>query len=199
MAVLDPIPNNGSQVERAIRAWLVECTSGNIGITKLTNDVMFVTNDSRVRPNLDGLVGILDIFAERSEHDPVHSGNEIWNVTLRGKFHATVQPGQSNAQFNRVQIDQLIGVVDAAMRQTNDGQNMDATQDGITDSGRALATTGTAQERADNADMAEFTCLYVWYVGASRGHPNDDDGYKDAAWWIEERRYRVTACPIAID
>jgi len=80
------------------------------------------------------------------------------------------------------------------MQISNGGQDYNVTRDGITSAGRALKNSGTAVEQANNWDMADFTCLFVRYSGASRGHPSDGDGRLDRNSWVESRRYQITAC-----
>lgn len=182
MPAVTAIPNNATQVERAIRAWLIECAAG-------TADDIYISNDSRERQ-----FPITDIIAQESKHHPENTGTEIWQVTIQHKFPAANQPGQTNLGKNRVQMDDRVGKQMAAMLQSNDNLTLNATWEGITTSGRLLATTGSAQEQANNADMADFTCLFVRYMGATRGKPDDD-----SCAWVEVRNYEVTAANFAIN
>lgn len=196
---IDPLPNNGSQVERAARAWLASATSENDPAAQgiLHAASIYATNDSRTR---DAQRGLIDIQAKSSQHDPDSQGTEVWQVAINSTFPAAKQPGQSNPDLNRLLIDRQIGLIDAAMSQTSkEGVGFDATATGITAAGRALKTTGSTQDKANNWDMADFTCLFVRYLGATRGHPVDGDGNMDRTFWVESRNYEITACPANVD
>lgn len=195
------IPNNGSQVERATRAWLIDATSDNPDGYRLTQSQIFIVNDSRDRPDPSDVSGLIDIFAKQSQDYPEFSGNEEWEVEIRCKFPARTQPGGSNTELNRLIIDRVVGLVDACMRlQSNSGgprNKYNATVAGITSAGRALKTAGTAQDQANNADMDQFTCLKVRRLGHTRGNPKDDEG-TDTTLWLEILHFKIEACPVAI-
>ncbi len=179
---IEPLPNNGTQIERALRAWFIAHAAG-------TKNDLFISNDSRDRPQI-----LTDIFATSSRHDPENTGNEIWSVSIQNKFPAAIQPGQNNPEAHRVAIDARVGLQMAALAQTDDNCTLNFTAAGISTAGRSLATAGSTRDQANNADMADFTCLFVRYLGASRGRPDDD-----SCSWVEVRNYEITACPYNVD
>jgi len=67
---------------------------------------------------------------------------------------------------------------------------LDATIANITDAGRELATLDDENE----SDMSEFTCIFVRYLGMTRGQPEDN-----SCAWIEARNYEIVACPSNVD
>jgi hypothetical protein len=94
-------------------------------------------------------------------------------------------------------MDKRVGRQKLAMKRGTN--SLDETCADITAKGRALAVALDASAEAlldaeNNADMAEFTCLFGRFVGAERGNPN-----VDASAWRERLTYEITACPSAID
>lgn len=183
----DWTPNNGTQLERAIRALFV--TTGAVD-----PDDCFISNESTERGNLStGITTIQAISSSTDESEPV--GNEKWQVTIQNKFGAALEDGQTDTAINRLQLDMRVGRQQDKMTQAGDySQTLDATASAITAAGRALATVTAEPDATNDADMAEFTCLFVRYTGATRGRPEDG-----SCAWVEVRNYEITACPIAIN
>jgi hypothetical protein len=200
---LDPIPNNGSQLERAVAAWLIHATKDNALGFRLKPDYFYFLNDNRARGVPKPDEPIITVTAPNSAPSAEFSGNREHTLEIELGFKAIVQPGATDPQFNRILIDRYIGLVEAAMSQTNNNQNLDATQDGITAQGIALKTSGINdkndwRDAASNFDMDAFTCLFVnSEFNSLRGHPGEKSA-RDTTWWIEKRTWRITACPYAV-
>lgn len=157
----------------------------------------YTSNDSQIREELGAVLGITDINAVKSEHDLEPTGNEVWRVHVDNTFAAKVQPETANQGLNRKLMDERVGRQKLAlMRGVN---QLDEACADITTKGRALAVAVDAsaeavEAAANNADMAEFTCLFGRYVGAERGNSK-----VDASAWMERLIFEFTACPSAID
>ena len=192
MPTITPIPNNGTQVERAIRAWHVACraTDDPKAADGRAADI-FISTETRDRdPSV-----LTDIIADLGKEAVQDSGILVWNVSIQHRFSAVSHPGKDNKDDARVRKDAYMGMSLSAMAQRSDGsQERDVTTAGITTYGRLLATTGTNKEKRNDADMANFTCLKVIFRGMTRGEPEN----KSCAW-VEEHNYEVHACPAVID
>ncbi len=192
---LDYLPNTATQLERATRAWLQE--SGAVGPLDC-----FISNDSRDRSAANAPLdqGITDIVALSSTTGEAEdSGNEKFIVRFSTKFGAIVSPDEPNPAVNRVECDKRVGKLMLAL---SDGKSSDmrlATAQAITAAGRALATAvdstpAAVRDAENNADMTEFTCLSVRYLGMTRGQPDDN-----SCAWIEVRNFEISACPSNVD
>ena len=185
----DWIPNCGSQLERAIRALLVSTGAATMADC-------YISNDPRERIGL--ATGITDIQAVQSNTEPEISGNEKWAVRIQNKFGVPTQPGEANPNVNRIEMDTRVGRQMLELLRSNDGMTLFKTADNITAAGRALAVSDGSTDgdiQAENeADMAEFTCLFVRWLGSSRGQPDDA-----SCSWVEVRNFEITACPSAIN
>lgn len=186
-----PLANPGSMLDRGIAAYLISQGIGLWRWTKNGDCVIFPADALAIKtyPN----IGVL---SHVSQHDPAPSGIEQFHVILSCKFSLAIAPNQNvNPYASRVSRDNLIGMVMAAMTQSDDGATLDLTARLITQAGRALATTGTEQEQQNNADMVNFTALHVHYLGTlARGEP-DEVG----ADWVEQRGFGISVSPSAID
>jgi hypothetical protein len=178
----DWIPNNGTQIERALRALFIA-----EGVATAAD--CFISNDSGTRPTVT--TGATEIIALNSNHDVEPTGNEKWLVRITNKYGAALQPGETNAEVNRLALDQRVGkqMLHLMGGATVPNQNS-TTATNITTAGRALAVS----DPTNNDDMDEFTCLFVRYLGATRGQP--DDG---SCAWVEVRNFEITACPLNVD
>ena len=168
--------------------------ASGIGVWKWqkAGDVIIVPSDGLSVKTFPSIT----IESHTSTHDPQVTMNELFHTDIVCKFGVTASqgPGVVNPYSVRVARDALIGQVMAAMSQSDDGATLGATSASITQYGRALATTGTAQEQENNADMAEFTCLATYYEGSARGKPSEP-----GCAWIEIRHFRIECCPTAIN
>jgi hypothetical protein len=185
----DWIPNCGTQLERAIRALFIAEGAA-------TADDCHISNDSTERTGLI-TTGLTTILASQSTAaDTELSGNEKWSVSIQNKFGAALQPGETNASVNRVALDTRVGKQMLEMMQSsgNPSGSLDETAANITAAGRALAAVDDETAAANDVDMTEFTCLFVRYLGSTRGRP--DDG---SCAWVEVRNFEITACPSNVD
>lgn len=189
---LDYLPNIGSQLDRALRAYHI--AAGAVPNPSAPNKGIFLTLETESRTN--PLRTILSHDASESEH---FTGNMEVMVTIVDQFDGIKQQGEKNPEQRRVEIDRQLGKMRMAMAQADDGEDdLKLTARKITDAGRALATTGSAKDQANNEDMAEFTCLFVQFAGLSRGHPKNEMEGTDETTWREVTRYKITACPAYI-
>ena len=185
MAVISAIPNVGSQIERAMVAYFMDAYGADFVAAQGLN--FYTSNDWKVR-----VAPCISVLASHSSEEPTFSGDEDYFVSVQAVWKGNNEVGQGNPEWNRVAIDNLIGVAAAAMSQTANGQDRQATCDNINSFGRALAS-GT--DAANNADMVNFTCLRVSYAGASRAKENEAGGIN----LHELRKYKVSACPSNVD
>ena len=185
MGVINPVPNVGSQIERAIVAMLQDA----YGSTCITAQGLsfYTSNDWKVRnaPNIS-------VLASHSEETPTYSMDKDYFVTIEVVWKGNNEIGQTNNEANRVSIDALIGVAEAAMCQTTTGQDRQATCTAINTFGRALAS---GPDAANNADMVNFTCLRVMSMGDRRAEKNGAGGVN----LREVRTFKVSACPANVD
>jgi hypothetical protein len=187
---LVPTPNPGSQLDRAITAFLIQNGIGKWAVQN-KGDCIIVPADSleiKTYPNVT-------VWSHSSQHDPVQTGNEYFQVRITCKFSAAGAKQSANPYAARVARDKIVGTLMAAMMQSSDNSTLDYTAMLITQAGNAMATSGTIEQQANNADMTQFTCLHVYYLGTeSRGEP-DEAGCD----WVEVRSFKITCAPSAID
>ena len=191
------IPNIGSQIDRALKAYFLANQANPQPIVAPDWDGgIFLTLDNKDRSN-----PCRTIFAHDAQESVRFSGNQEFTVEIIDQFEALVQPNQANAGFNRVAIDNQVGIMMALMMISSNGDDLDQTVSNITNAGRALATFGagglsySAKQAQNNADMAQFTCLFVEPFGQKRGHPTNDDGIANRTHWVEQRTFKITAAP----
>ena len=188
---LDPVPNIGSQIERAMIAWFFECYGGGLQFSQF-----YFSNDWRKR-----VPPLIEVFAHKSAESVKHSRAESYQVTVDAEWTGTVQPGEPNPDMNWKQINDLIGVAMAAMSLTDDGgASYRAAALKISVAGRRLAVFGTAAISAtasditNNADMVDFYCDFVEFKGSQRL------GAKDGTLFLMEKRFfEVRACNLKDD
>lgn len=179
----DWIPNCATQLERAIRALFVQEGAASVADC-------FISNESTEIGNLATGVTIIRASSSTTE-DSEQSGNEKLSVSIQNKFDASVGPSETNTKLNRVQMDRRVGRQMLAMsRWSSDPGRFGETIENITDAGRELATLDAENE----SDMSEFTCLFVRYLGMTRGQPEDN-----SCAWVEARNYEITVCPSNVD
>lgn len=177
MAAITAIPNLGSQLERAVVAYLVSVEAG-------TYDDTFESYCS-----MDKVLPNTVVRASGSTHEPLHGGNEVWqlSVIVRG---IAVDDADTESRYAAVgALNERVGKCLAAMLQTEDNQTLDYTAEQITAAGRALAVS----DPDNHADMADFTCQSIYYKGAQRGQPEEDNSI-----WAEMRNFEVRCCASAI-
>lgn len=183
---ITPVPNVSSQLERALIAYLKWAFG-----TQATTLAFHFSNDWHKRT-----APCVDILSHRSSEDPPHSRRERCAVRIEFKWPGTDIVGDDTAGTQYTDINATIGVIMAALSQsygTGDG-GFRATCEQITAAGRDLATLGTPAEQALNADMAQFTCHQLIYLGAERAA---SDG--ETFWLKEIRHFEITASPANTD
>src|ERR1017187_3251052 len=192
MAALPPAPNIGSQIERAVLAYLFVAFSGASGAPNF-----YFSNDWKKR-----VTPLISALAHKSTEEIKNQRVESYMLRLEAEWPGVNQPGQTNPDYNWVSVNNLIGTVMAAMSQTdNNADSYKATAIGITIAGRKLAALGTAavtgataDDLANNSDMADFYCDYVEFKGSQRAEVTGDGLYLK-----EIRNFEVRACNIKDD
>ena len=196
-----PVPNVGSQLERAVIAYLEACYQ-KANFPGLTLDVLnfFFSNDWKARA-----VPLIDVLAHKSTEVPPHTRDESYMVRIEAKWPGTNRAGEANTEFNWIQINNLIGIVMAALSQTNSATDPSmvarVTAGLVTQAGRALAVDGSngadpaqAQDAVNNADMVNFTCSFVEFKGSQRAEASDG-----SVFIKEVRNFEMRACPSNVD
>lgn len=173
MAALAPSPNVGSQLERAVIAWLWAAFGSNLDFDPATTNLalnnFYFSNDWRERK-----APLVDVMATKSAEAVKHSRIENYSLKVEVEWPGVSQPGVENPDFNWVSVNTLIGMVMSAMSQSDDDNGFRVSAMKITQAGRRLAVLGRAdgagsdQDVENNADMATFYCDYLEYVGAIR-------------------------------
>ena len=124
----------------------------------------YFSNDWKVRA-----LPLYEVIAHSSSETEPHSRQETFQVALKAEWKGNNVAGEANLDTNWVAINNQIGMAMAAMSQTDDGgATFHATCRAISAAGRQLATIGSAQDQANNADMADFTATTLEYKGAKR-------------------------------
>ena len=198
MIIFTPAPNIRSQIERALRAWLTECGVG-------TYDQFRLSHDYRERQVIDkkgNRVPLIDLLCISATEKPKNTRVESWQVRIDPEWDAVTQPNESNPNWNWVQINQLTGLIMAAMSQTsNGGANFLDTALQISVMGRRLAVLGpmgapaNPSAVADNVDMALFYCNYVEYQSALGAAKKEHGGLV----FKEQRNFVIDGCNLDDD
>jgi hypothetical protein len=181
----EPIPNVGSQIERAV----IELLKDAYGDEVAQYQFLF-SNDwkTRTAPHIE-------VLAHKSTETVPHTGIETFAVRIEWKWKGNNEAGQENLDANWQEINDFVGVGMAALSQTagNAGNpdTLPATVAAeITRLGRALAAT----DPDNHADMANFTCEYVEYKAAQRAEQSE------GTFFIKEvRNFEMRAAPANVD
>jgi hypothetical protein len=196
MPTLTAVPNIRSQIERGLRAYLTDCAVGTYGQFRLSHDY----SERKVIDPTGNRVPLIDIFGVNAVEAVKNSRVETWQVRIDPEYSASTQPNDPNPNWNWTAINNLAGLVMAAMSQTsNAGANYLSTALMISVFGRRLAVLGavgdpSSTSAADNADMAAFYCDYVEYSGAvGLGKSNG------ALVFQEQRNFSIRAGNLADD
>lgn len=187
---LAPVPNPGSQIERAVIAHL-QWAFDQCAVARPN---FYFSNDWRTRA-----VPLIDVLAHKSDEQPIHSRGESYQVRIEFKWPGANQPGEQNTEINWLSINQMIGAVMAGMSLNQPGNGLDSvatvTADALTAAGQALAVDQTdgadpaAKQFADNnADMASFVCDYVQFTGSVRAEAGEG-----GIWLKEIRNFEIRA------
>lgn len=182
VTTLSPSANFGSQLDRAICAFLIANDCGD---------------ESNVNPSYSiatNAYPITTVKSYQSQHDPMLTGRDVYQVEIEMKQSAVTASGNPNPEFNRAEIDALVGAVMAAMMQSNDANTLDYTARQITLAGRALNTGSILTDGQNNSDMSDFTVDHIYFKGSQRGD-TDEEGTA----WIEKRTFECHGCPANVD
>ena len=182
-----PIPNTGSQLERAILA-LLKDAYGSDGPAAKYSYLFSNCSDKRTPP-------LIDALAHKSTEVTPHTGAEAFNVRLEWIFDGTIEVSQENPDNDWKDINDFVGIGMAALSQTanNEGNpnTLSATVAAeITRLGRLLATT----DPANHADMADFTCFFVQFKGSQRA-----EAVNGTLYLKEIRHFEMWAVPANVD
>ena len=149
-----------SKFSRAIKALLV-----NSGVVQVGNCFVELSSENRPLPNTSIYVG---------DGNPFEGpGNfQFPQIILNLRDDSVVQPTETDRNIPRKLANQRLASINNCLNLTDDGgQTLFYTAQQITLAGRGLAVDptagsdpGAAQSAADNADMADFTCLW-WEFG----------------------------------
>ncbi len=194
MPSLQPVPNIRSQIERALRAYLADCGVGTVEQFRLSHNY----SQREIIDKNNNRVPLIDIFGVHATEEVKNSRVETWVVRIDPEYDAATQPDDTNPNWNWKAINNLVGLVMAAMSQTsNKGGNYLSTALMISVFGRRLAVLGadgTGNDAADYADMAIFACDYVDYAGAVGLGKNNG-----ALIFQEQRNFTIRACNLDDD
>lgn len=178
----DYIPNLGSQIDRALMALFIADEA-------VTADQVFVVTDFRERPEPP----ILDIKTVSCQPVVPFTGVCECNVDLFFKFNAVVPEGDADSGSYRAAMDMFVGKACYSLFRGDYSDGMPEVCDALTQAGRALATAGTAEDQANNADMTGFTVSRVTPGMESRGFPISEEGGVDGSYWVEKRSFTILA------
>lgn len=177
-----------SKLSRAICAYLISAGCGSVA------DVLpYESTTEKTYPNTT-------VKATISKPDPDFTGNRRIPVHISIKGSASLLNGETDLQQPRIQFDGRVMQTMDALMQTADNQTLLATAALITAAGRAMAIDASnganaaqAQFAADNADMADFTCINWFEAGEGEG---EADG--DGCSWEEVLMFEAIACSSAL-
>ena len=183
-----PVPNVGSQVERALIAHLKNCYGDDAGLYQ------FLFSNC----GLDRKPPFVETLAHKSVETVVGTRNETFQVQIEWKWPGADQPSQPDPDWLWIDINNFVGVGMAGLSLTDSdaGDVSKITALDITAAGNALAVD--ASNGADpaqvefakkNADMATFTCEAIFYKGATRAEKGDG-----SLFLREIRHFEVVAC-----
>jgi hypothetical protein len=184
-AKFDPVPNTGSQIERAVLALLKDAYADEGA------DYSYVfSNCASLRK-----VPLIDVLAHKSTETVPHTGNESFAVRIEWIWDGSVEVGQDNPDDDWKAINRFVGIGMAALSQTegnagdpNTLPNTVAAE--ITRLGRQLAV----DDPDNHADMANFTCDYVEFKGSQRA-----EAVNGTLYLKEIRHFEIRACPANVD
>jgi len=180
-AKFTPMPNTGSQIERAVLALLQDAYGEELA----ANYKFIFTNCGIQRA-----VPYIEVIAKRSVIEPPHTGNHSFTVEIEWKYD-----GSPQETANWREINEFVGIGQSALSQTeaNAGDPntlSDTVRAEINRLGRALAVS----DPDHHADMADFTCLYLEHKGDIRAESSGDTFYI-----VEKKVFEIRACSANVD
>lgn len=179
--------NIRSKLDRAIAAYLVKAECGGV------DDILPAKSSKEKKyPNTV-------VHSTLSKPEVQFTGLRRCHVQIHLRGRAVPNDNdQSRIQFD----DRVAATADAMMISDNGGQSLDAVAIAITEAGRALAidqSSGTdpkaAAIAAQNADMADFTCIEVIDAGEGDGEDTDSQGCS----WHEVLLFDIVCSPSNTD
>jgi hypothetical protein len=157
-----PFSNLQSKLERAIVAYLISKGCGT------SNDIVpfeyEITRKSLMTTVNTGI----------AVPDVQFTGNYRIPVVVSVQASASEEPNATNPAAQRLAFDARVALTGDMLVQTGNGQNLQATATDINAAGRALATTGSAQDQTNNADMGDFTINGWFEAGFGKGEAKDE-------------------------
>jgi hypothetical protein len=186
------LPNVGSQLDRSIRAYGLSLGLNSIPIAGMQGSP-FACQISTANNVFKKSYPNVTIHSMRSQATPQ---SNMFDVMIKAEMTIASNPFPKNLELPRVIMDAVIGAWDYALKQVYAGerQYLDTVCQLITAAGNALATTGLAQDQANNYDMANFTLQHMIYTGDTRGEPNEG-----GASFVEVRNFRCQVQPVTIN
>ena len=178
-----PVPNVGSQIERAVLAFLQDAYGDDADKYNF-----YFSNDWKLRK-----APYVEALAHKASATEPHTGDKTFAVRIEWKWKGNNEAGQENPDANWKSINDFVGIGEAAFGQTTGGNpdTLPATVSAeINRCGRALAVS----DPDNQADMADFTCKNVEYKADQRAESSE------GAFFIKEvRNFEITACPANVD
>ena len=175
-----PYGNSRSKLDRAIVAYLIY---RGIGVNP---PVMTAANVFPCKGEAANVYPRVVVTTMKGTPEPGMTGRYRCTVWISVKSTATEVVTNTNPSNAIVKFGQLLASVsDAMMGSDNSNPNpagsLRGTAEEISIQGRLLATTGSATDQANNADMVDFTCgaLYDDGFGISTNDDSDEGG---TAW-----------------
>jgi hypothetical protein len=179
----NPVGNIGSMIERAVIAYLRAAYD-----PAAAAGYNFYHSNSPLKRSAPAI----DVLASRSSEEIIHSRAESFAVRIEAKLKDAAADSVDWPALNN-----FIGVVMAAMSQTDNGRDYRSTAWGITQAGRRLAVLpdpADANSTTNNADMAQFYCDYLQCNGSQRAAAAGDDFVI-----MEVRNFTINACNLVDD
>lgn len=171
-----PAPNIGSQIERAVLAYLQACY-----LDDAPKYAFLFSNDWKTRT-----APYVEVIAHKSTETVPHTRNESFVVRIEWKWPGNNEAGQANPDVNWQSINAFVGVGMAALSVSAGNPPNDLPETvaaDITAAAQALAVADPT-----HADLATFVCEFVEYKGAQRA---ESDGQ---SFFIKEvRNFEIRA------
>lgn len=174
-----------SKVERAVRAFII-LQNPQFIIGNFLNNDCFTSNSSQQRTLPNRTIVATSIDPQRKQRPEA-----IVHLEIQHNFSGTIQPGTTDQDTARVNLDQYVGETGDTMNisQLDNDDAMDLLSAGITNAGRWLAIPPPnpatdplgVQIATDNADMVNFRVDWVRLA-----HPLHTRGKDQATTnWLE--------------
>jgi hypothetical protein len=165
-----PVTNIGSQIERAVLAYLQEC----YGDDAAKYEFLF-SNDWKTRKP-----PYVEVIAHKSTETIPHTRNESFMVRIEWKWRGNNVAGETNPDVNWQSINDFVGVGMAGLS-VSGGDAPDDLPATIAADIQAAAQALAADDPT-HKDLATFLCDFVEYKGAQRA---ESDGQ---SFFIKEVR-----------